>query len=120
MAVSANATTLIFNDATTQPTAAVVSTSTVLSATAGASVGAVGSYALCIKTSTATLAAGNTLAGASLRYAGGASTYGGSGGSTVFLASGTPSGTWRLMGYIAAFCQGCQTFAGASLWLRTV
>lgn len=44
MPITVAGTTITFNDSTTQSTAAVVSTSTVLNATAGLTAGAVGSY----------------------------------------------------------------------------
>jgi hypothetical protein len=63
----------------------------VLTATASASVGAVGTYALLFDTVYArSLAAGATAAGSSLRYS-----------STTAVSSGTPSGTWRVMGFSA-------------------
>ena len=64
-----------------------VTTTSVLNATAGASVGAVGTYAL-LKFATNTAAnEGETYAGSILRYASANGTIG-----------GAPSGTWRLMG----------------------
>ena len=84
------------------PTTAQVGT-----ATAGLSVGAVGSYAFLQTTAASNYDAGTTLAGSSLRYAG---TLRDISGQQVTWSSGTPSGTWRLMGY--------STPSGGSLWLR--
>lgn len=107
-----------FTDGTTLNTA--VGTTAVLNATAGASVGAVGSYALLIQVSgTVGLAVGATVAGSTLRYAGspGVSSQAGGGSN-----SGTaPSGTWRAMGYPLAYtynAYGPVSNYGATLWLR--
>ena len=85
-------TDILFNDGTTQGTAAtagsLVTTANVLSATAGASVGAVGTYAALEFATSSTIAAGSTTAGSGLLFA-----RFDAGGS-----SGTPSGTWRAMG----------------------
>lgn len=87
------------NAASSAPT-----TAQVLSATAGASVGAVGTYAFCKDSTNATLGAGNTRSGSVLQYS-----------NANAVASGTPSGTWRLMGYLNA----CGNVPGlVSLWLR--
>jgi hypothetical protein len=84
---------LTVNSGATAPEwAAGVTTSAVLAATAGASVGAVGTYAMCTPDSLSSSAApGTTTAGSNLEY-------------SSVSASGTldgpsPSGTWRLMGY---------------------
>jgi hypothetical protein len=76
-----------------------ISTSDVLSATAGASVGAVGTYAFLNPLSASTVAPGGTLAGSSLQYA------------PNSAGSSSPSGTWRLMGNLS-------TSTSASVWLR--
>jgi hypothetical protein len=65
-----------------------VTTSDVLNAIAGASVGAVGTYALLTFNSPATETAGSTHAGGGLRYSNAAAAS----------FTGTPAGTWRLMG----------------------
>lgn len=98
-----------------------VTTANVLSATAGASVGAVGTYAfLLLNTNTDTdYAAGDTLAATNLRYAGTSSNTAGTTVNTAF--SGTPSGTWRAMGYVQNISNSGGAAAqrqGASLWLR--
>ena len=94
---------ITFGDATTQSTAAtaaaLVTTTNVLNATAGASVGAVGTYALLLDTtnSNTSLAAGSTIAGSALRYTN--TSRDACQALSIINASGTPSGTWRLMGY---------------------
>jgi hypothetical protein len=106
------------------------STTDVLNATAGASVGAVGTYAWLGQESIGTVSAGGTLAGSNLRYAGLTSTAlfdSGSPTNTGALpigasASGTPSGTWRCMGRSRSFNwnTGYQsgTQNGHTIWLR--
>lgn len=64
------------------------STAAVETATAGASVGDVGTYAHLKAASSTTISPGTTYAGSGLRYTNDADTVGG----------GTPSGTWRAMG----------------------
>ena len=121
---------ITFGDATTQTTAAVVSTSTVLAATAGASAGAVGTYAFLRHTTNADYAFGTTLAGSSLVPAGvGAATwslYTAGSASSLALNYGlfqnsAQSGTWRCMGIGSnAGDSNCPPNAqtAASLWLR--
>lgn len=108
---------ITFGDATVQTTAAgAVNTTTVLNATAGASVGAVGTYAFLMvnNTSSFSVSAGSTSAGSSLRYAGNNSTTAGS-----YSYSGTPSGTWRCMGYAIKTTIGCSdAYSQATVWLR--
>lgn len=91
----------------------------VLARTAAASVGTVGTYAMLLSTTNETnntiLAAGSTKAGSTLRYANAASlnTAG-----VITDVSGTPAGTWRLMGAITD-TDGTSNYANAaSLWLR--
>lgn len=80
---------------------ALITTSSVLAATAGASAGAVGTYAfLYAEPISSTAPPGTTTSGSNLQYAsvtGGGNSFGSS-----------PSGTWRLMGYGER----------ASVWLR--
>ena len=97
---------ITFGDATTQTTAAVVNTTTVRTATAGAAADAVGTYAF-LRSNTATnYAAGDTAAGSNFNFS--------SAFSNGTQASGaTPSGTWRAMG--------SMNFSSAnmvSVWLR--
>lgn len=75
-----------------------VTTANVTTAIASSSVGAVGTYAF-LGTSGATISPGSTYAGSNLSYA---SVGGDTGDSNDNLGrlSGTPSGTWRCMGYL--------------------
>ncbi len=88
-------------------------TAQVLTATAGASVGAVGTYATCYHTGGGgvTVNPGATVAGSALRYAG-------NGGFPVSVAG--PTGTWRCMGYISSAAAGCCStiYSNTTLWLR--
>jgi hypothetical protein len=104
MSVTVGGTSITFNDGSVQSTAAgAPTTAQVLSATAGASVGAVGTYAHLTTTGQA-VAVGATIAGSSLRYSldglwlnmcGSWATA--NPGLTPF--SSAPSGTWRCMGF---------------------
>jgi hypothetical protein len=89
-----------------------VTTSTVLSATAGASVGAVGTYAfLAVESTSTTTGVGSTKAGSGLRYV--------STNTTNYPAT-SPAGTWRCMGYgfkASAVPDGPDQFYG-TVWLR--
>ena len=97
----------------------------VLYRTAGASVGAVGTYAFLGSTNTTAVTPGSTKAGSSLRYAGiyrdnatwngGATTVGGSKAVTT-----APAGTWMCMGYDGSspIGGGENSHFGATLWLR--
>ena len=67
-------------------------TQQVLDATAGASVGAVGTYAFLLQITPAARAAGTTLAGSGLRFT-----------ATRTSNGATPSGTWRVMGQLFGF-----------------
>ena len=92
---------ITFGDSTSQTTAAtaaaLVTTNNVLSATAGASLGAVGTYGffLDLVNSNTSLSPGATIAGSSLGY--GCISVNACGGQS-FSSSGSPGGTWRLMG----------------------
>lgn len=129
MATTLNNSGVTFPDGTTQTTAASgTSTAAVLNATAGASVGAVGTYAWLWSTSTTTVSAGGTLAGSSLRYAGfswrqsgtvDAFEAGGSQSSWRTMGNGgTPAGTWRAMGRSWGFSSIYENYYGMTLWLR--
>jgi hypothetical protein len=90
----------------------------VLARTAGAAVGAVGTYAWLGETSAVTTAPGGTRAGSSLRYVGITSDKPWTSPSNNLSApshSNTPSGTWRCMG--DALSTGADRFP-ATLWLR--
>jgi hypothetical protein len=85
-------------------------------ATAGLAVGSVGSYAFLNDTNnTAARVAGDTVAGSSMSY----SSVANAGPNAQFSnnwisASGSPSGTWRLMGAQTFF----SAYEHSSLWLR--
>lgn len=98
--------------------AAAPTTGEVLTATAGAAVGAVGTYALAWLAPDAMLNPGDTVAGSDLRYANEGGNGGEAGRSTIAL-----SGTWRLMGALGwrlgtSGWTGSHTPHKTSLWLR--
>jgi hypothetical protein len=100
-----DATTLLRGDGTWQPIPVSATTANVLDATAGASVGAVGTYAFCKRDPVvSSLAAGGTVSGSNLLY----SNVGSASGSSV------GAGTWMLMGQITA----ANSSPNTSLWLR--
>jgi hypothetical protein len=113
-----SASTFLRGDGTWATVSTTPTTDQVLTATAGAEAGAVGTYAfLHINTNNTSIATGSTRAGSGLVYAsifpwvgGGTSTASGQAG------SGSPAGTWRAMGQITAFDN--NNFRGATLWLR--
>jgi len=72
------------------PAPSAPTTSQVLTATAGASVGEIGTYALLKSAGYGNESPGETAAGSGLRYATAAGT----------ITSPTPSGTWRCMGFV--------------------
>ncbi len=86
-----------------------ISASVVNAAIASSSVGAVGTYALLVYSTTGT-ATGATRAGSILRYTDVNSSTGGA----------APAGTWRCMGYSKTIPSGNEGsfFAVATLWLR--
>jgi hypothetical protein len=92
-----------------------LNTSQVLNATAGASVGAVGTYAFIREINTTTTRnPGDTLAASNLRY---------TNSSSVIATSPLPAGTWRCMGYgwTQAVDNGYGSFTyfnSPTLWLR--
>jgi hypothetical protein len=92
--------------ATNAGTVTTVTTSQTLNATSGASVGGVGTYAFLSYEAGAggeILSTGSTKSGSVLKYSG-----------TNTIPSGSPSGTWRLMGYLSL-----ESYSiGSSLWLR--
>lgn len=126
MAVTVGGTSITFNDATVQTTA--FTTATVLTAVAGGSAGAVGTYMWGRSTTAANVAFGSTVAGSTLLPCGAAYSVGvtagcGGSGSIYFPPSGptAQSGTWRNMGYFQ-YAQTCASppvnGSGSSLWLR--
>lgn len=100
---TANSTTFLRGDGTWATAGGAPTTAQVLSATAGANVGEVGSYAL-LRQNLGAYTEGNTLAGSSLFYTG-------AGGNSQ---SNSPSGTWRLMGASNLGSAGDR----CSVWLR--
>jgi hypothetical protein len=100
---TANSTTFLRGDQTWQTISTSPTTAQVLAATAGASVGAVGTYAMLGLVTLADLTAGSTRAGSDLGYA-----------SASGSRFGTPSGTWLLMGRTINFNGETST----SVWLR--
>jgi hypothetical protein len=98
MAVTVSGTSITFNDATVQTTAAgAPTTAQVLTATAGASAGSVGSYMWGYRNAVI-LAFGATTAGSSITPGGGTTTP--CAGIIIFGTSGAAqAGTWRCMGY---------------------
>jgi hypothetical protein len=93
-----------------------INTTNVLNATAGAALGAVGTYAFLGRAATGTTTAGDTIAGADLRFGGirANATW----QNTITSINGanstnTPSGTWMFMAQ-----QTVSTQAGAAVWLR--
>ena len=89
----------------------------VLNRTAGASVGAVGTYAFLqdITDSNTNVSAGSTVAGSSLRYAG--PYFDSIQDKWIVFGSGTPAGTWRLLGW-GQRVGGVAAQRYASLFLR--
>jgi hypothetical protein len=96
---------ILFNDGSTQSTAAGAPTTTqVLNATAAASAGAVGTYALLFRNNNALTSFGDTLAGSGLTPSDGG------GGQR----SGSVTGTWRCMGRSGSNYTG----GSVTVWLR--
>lgn len=99
-------------------------TAQVLTATAGASAGAVGTYAFLGETSLTNTAVGGTRAGSALRYvAVQGNPYpwqsAGASGLARYTAFGSaPAGTWRCMGQSTSSTAGCTEHYPATLWLR--
>ena len=119
---TANSTTFLAGDNSWKTISTTPTTAQVLDATAGASVGAVGTYAFLGDIAAVATAAGSTRAGSNLRYAGIASGAGFdafsiNNGNSVG-SGGTPSGTWRAMGRSYTGTNGEITYYGATLWLR--
>lgn len=117
---------ITFGDATSQTTAAtaaaLVTTTNVLNATAGASAGAVGTYGFFTTASygggTPVVTFGNTTAGSGLRYAGAISQVNVGPSAFNFATASAPSGTWRAMGDLKTVSTNCGTGYGGTLFLR--
>jgi hypothetical protein len=93
------------------------STADVLNATAGASLGAVGTYAfLGLNATNTAISENSTIAGSSLRYLGSNIRVDTGGSNTGTSVGGTPSGTWRAMGHCQA--SGLANNRAATVFLR--
>ena len=107
---TANNTTFLRGDNTWQTISTTPTTDQVLTATAGASVGAVGTYGLfndlSLQSTGGQRNPGTTRAGSDLRYS---SAEGNNSGTS-------PSGTWRIMGF--AIFTGSSNAVQTSVWLR--
>lgn len=121
---TANNTTFLRGDGTWAVAGGDPTTTQVLNATAGASVGAVGTYAFLGESTTNSTSPGDTRAGSSLRYASiGRDSDNWSSGANARSAWGrgggsAPAGTWRAMGNSNFFTNGCTSIYPATLWLR--
>jgi len=92
------------------PPPAAPTTSQVLSATAGAALGAVGTYAsLGRGTGSTTLTPGTTYAGSGLRYAGLRIQSDSNSNTYASISSTAPAGTWRCVGYAGSCDRGQVT-----------
>ena len=104
---TADSTTYLRGDQTWATVSTTPTTNQVLSATAGASAGDVGTYAFLGRTSTTTITSGTNYAGSSLVFSGlrlaSASSWSVQGDVNPVGAwgSGVPSGTWKAMGAYA-------------------
>lgn len=110
MAITVSGTTITFNDASTQTSAA-------LTTIAGASAGAVGTYAFLRDTSAGTTTTfGNTQAGSGLAPAGMLAF--GTNQNVRIQTNGSVSGTWRCMGY--SYTEPCCVgqARSATVWIR--
>ena len=96
---TADSSTYLRGDRTWQTISTTPTTDQVLTATAGATAGAVGTYAFMYDTSAVTLSYGATVAGSRLKFANNSDSSGFDSPSDVDGSStSTASGTWRLMG----------------------
>ena len=96
-----------------------MTTANVLGQTAGASVGAVGSYAFLRPNNATSYGPGSTLAGSSLRYSGALRLVNTSSARHTAVDGGAPAGTWRCMGQRTGDVGGVPNNAIVStLWLR--
>jgi hypothetical protein len=111
--LATRATIKTFVDAIPAPSAP--TTTEVLSATAGATAGAVGTYAFMERTgNNSAINIGGTIGGSSIRYAGVDRTS--SQAMDISSSATVPSGTWQCMGFIAFL--GDTSSERASLFLR--
>jgi hypothetical protein len=121
---TANNTTYLRGDQTWQTISATPSTADVLNATAGASAGAVGTYAFLGESTTTNTTFGSTRAGSALFSAGAGKTNGqwnsNNLGTMVVINTGYSgvSGTWRCMGNARYDANSDNPVWPATLWLR--
>ena len=112
---SPSASNFLRGDGSWQTISTTPTTAQVLTATAGASVGAVGTYAFAGRASTApntTINPGATVAGSTINYASGGSPDG-----STMLYSSALSGTWRCMGFLRN-ASNDFTYKTHTVWLR--
>jgi hypothetical protein len=102
---TANNTTFLRGDGSWQVINTTPTTDQVLTATAGASVGAVGTYALLRNGISSSFAEGTTTSGSLLQYINAAGDNNGA----------APAGTWRCMGRASSFAANASA---VTLWLR--
>jgi hypothetical protein len=119
---TANSTTFLRGDGAWAVAGGDPTTAQVLNATAGASVGAVGTYAYLGETGATSTGPGGTRAGSNLRYAGTSKNQTWTDGNPRDFAAaggnGTPAGTWRCMGWSHYFTTEGGLYYGTTLWLR--
>ena len=90
---------LMTPERTKQAIDALVSTSAVLAATAGLTLGAVGTYAFLASTTDRAITAGSTYSGSGFQYSvNSADTINSTASSGIYTAGSSPSGTWRALG----------------------
>lgn len=122
MPITVTGSQITFNDATTQTTAAIISTSTILSATAGASAGDVGTYMIARRAGVV-VSFGSTTAGSGLTpisvMTGITNSYVPNSGG-AFSGGAAQSGTWRCMSIASSDLSGSgsDVITSAALWLR--
>jgi hypothetical protein len=107
MPVTVRSGDILFNNGTTQSTAATASSFTA---------GDVGTYALARNTSSSAISFGGTIGGGSLSPAGLRSIA--SNVNVRVFQSGSLSGTWRCMGFSSYFNSCCGQEQSVTLWLR--
>jgi hypothetical protein len=122
---TADSTTFLRGDNTWQTISTTPTTDQVLTATAGASVGAVGTYALLGRVAATTITPGLTLAGSDLRYTGFMAFGTTFTNTTAVISVGVsqnqntaPAGTWRCMGTQFGGNRENVPNYPACLWLR--
>jgi len=116
---TANSTTFLRGDNTWATAGGTPSTTDVLNAYAGASAGAIGTYAFAAA-GISSISFGGTVSGSSIRPTSGVrGLVSAGGGEASFTIDGSQSGTWRCMGsYNPSVNVNGWVFSGASLFLR--